>query len=95
MSNPYKLSQSDIDSIEEGICPICQSQLEVLDECSYRCNECDASFYLLPHGHGVFPYECLDCSHTMLGITQPSYEAMICPKCSNKTLLRVVNIEEL
>lgn len=95
MSNPYKLSQDDVDSIEEGICPLCKSELELLDEYSYKCNECSAFFYLLPEGQGIFPYQCLQCSHLMLGITQPSYEAMICPNCSNKTLLRVINTEEL
>jgi DNA-directed RNA polymerase subunit RPC12/RpoP len=94
MKDPYKLSQSDMDSIEQGLCPRCQSPLELLNEDLYKCHDCNLEFHLLPAGHSIFPYECLECSHTMLGITDFTYEPMVCPKCNRRTLLRLVNNQE-
>lgn len=91
MKDPYKVSQTDVDSIEQGICPKCQQALEQLDDYSYKCYGCNIEFYLLPEGQGIFHYECLECSHTMLGITENIYEPMICPKCSRRSLVRVIN----
>lgn len=91
MKDPYKVSQTDVDSIERGICPKCQQSLEQLDDYSYKCHGCNLEFYLLPEGQGIFQYECIECEHSMLGITESTYDPMVCPKCKRRTLVRVIN----
>lgn len=90
MSEPYKLTQEDIESIKQGICPRCQGDIELIDPSFFRCSPCNLNFYFLPEDHGVFSYECLNCEHSGTHAGYRTYEPMVCPQCNSKALVRVV-----